>query len=351
MLATSFVQAGGRTVSSSKDEKKVAAGKARAKSLSPAKRKAIAQRAAASRWAGDVPRATHDGEIELGDLQVECAVLEDGRRVISERAMTRAFGGKRGGSHWKRAREGGANLPVYLSAKNFSPFISDDLALALNSPIKYKTASGAIANGLDAALLPEVCDVFLKARDEDALHVRQIPLSVQADIIMRGLATVGIIALIDEATGYQHDRAVDALARILEKFIAKELQPWVRTFPDEFYQELYRLRDLDFPSDTVKKPSYFGHITNDIIYKRLAPGVLSELKKATPKGATGRHKQQLHRRLTGDVGHPKLMAHLDSVITVMKLTDDGDYEGFIQKLERVKPRYGKALALPFKERL
>lgn len=332
-----------------KDEARVAGGIARAKSLTAQKRSEIAKKAAESRWAGDVPRATHDGTIKLGDLEVECAVLEDGRRVISERAMTRAFGGKRGGSHWKRAKEGGANLPVYLSAKNFSPFISNELSSALTAPIKYKTLHGSIANGLDAALLPEVCNVFLKARDRDELHPKQIPLAYQADIIMRGLATVGIIALIDEATGYQKDRAVDALARILEKFIAKELQPWVRTFPDEFYQELYRLRGLEFPQDTVKRPGYFGHLTNDIIYRRLAPGVLEELKKSTPKGSTGRHKHQLHRRLSGDVGHPKLMAHLDSVVTVMKLTDDGDYDGFISKLDRVKPRYDKTLMLPFKE--
>lgn len=332
-----------------KDATKVPGGIARAKSLTPAERKEIARNAAKSRWEGDIPRATHDGQIKLGDLEIEVAVLEDGRRVISERAMTRAFGGKRGGSHWRRTKEGGANLPVYLSARNFSPFITNDLADALTSPIKYKTRSGLVANGLDAALLPEVCNVFLKARDQAELHPKQIPLAIQADIIMRGLATVGIIALIDEATGYQHDRAVDALAEILEKFIAKELRPWVRTFPEEFYQELYRLRDLDFPTHTVKKPSYFGHITNDIIYKRLAPGVLAELKKATPKGSTGRHKHQLHRRLTGDVGHPKLLAHLDSVVTVMKLSDDGDFDGFIEKLDRVKPRFDKTLPLPFKD--
>ncbi|MBX3493860.1 MAG: hypothetical protein KF899_12925 [Parvibaculum sp.] len=297
-------------------------------------------KAAASRWAGNVPKATHDGSIKLGDLEVECAVLEDGRRVISERAMTRAFGGKRGGSHWIRAKEDGSGLPVYLSAKNYLPFISSELVAALSAPVKYKTTSGAIANGLEASLLPEVCNVFLKARDEDALHHRQIPLATQADMIMRGLATVGIIALIDEATGYQRERAVDALAEILEKFIAKELRQWVRTFPDEFYQELFRLRGLEFPTD--KRPSYFGHITNDIIYKRLAPGVLEELKKVTPRDRKGRHKHHLHRRLTGEVGHPKLMAHLDSVITVMKLSDDGDYKGFVDKLDRVKPRHKAA---------
>lgn len=130
-----------------KDETKVAGGIARAKALSAAERKAIAQKAAASRWAGNIPKATHDGVIKLGELEIECAVLEDGRRVISERAMTRAFGGKRGGSHWKRAREGGANLPVYLSARNFSPFISNDLAMALSAPITDPKSSALRPSG------------------------------------------------------------------------------------------------------------------------------------------------------------------------------------------------------------
>lgn len=333
-----------------KDEAKAKGGRARAVALTPKKRSDIARKAATARWAADLPRATHESSIELGDLEIECAVLEDERRVISERAMTRAFGGKRGGSHWKRVKEGGAKLPVYLSAKNFSPYINNELAVALSSPIRYLTKGGNIANGLDAGLLPELCNVFLKARDANDLHSKQIPLAIHADIIMRGLATVGIIALIDEATGFQRDRAVDALAKILEEFIAKELRPWVRTFPDEFYEQLYRLRGLDFPNDTVRRPSYFGHITNDIIYKRLAPGVLKELKRKTPKSSNGRHKHQLHRRLSEDVGHPKLIAHLDSVVTVMKLTDDGDYDGFIEMLNRVKPRYNETMQLPLTKR-
>lgn len=318
-------------------------GEARAKALSSEQRSAIAKKAAESRWAGDIPQATHESIIRLGDLDIDCAVLADGRRVISERAMTRAFGGKRGGSHWKRAKEGGANLPVYLSAKNYSPFINSDLASALNSPILYKTLQGNVAHGLEASLLPAVCDVFLKARDADELHPKQIPLSVQADIIMRGLAAVGIIALIDEATGYQRERAADALSKILEAFIVKELQPWVKTFPEEYYVQLFRLRGLDFPHDTVKRPQYFGHLTNDIIYDRLAPGVKDELKKSTPKAPSGRHRQHLHRRLTPDLGHPKLREHMASVVTIMKLSDD--YEQFHHRLDRLHPKFGETLPL------
>ena len=46
----------------------------------------------------------------------------------------------------------------------------------------------------------------------------------------RSLAKVGIVALVDEVTGYQDARAKDALAKFFEAFVAKELQPWVKTF-------------------------------------------------------------------------------------------------------------------------
>ena len=132
---------------------------------------------------------------------------------------------------------------------------------------------------------------------------------------------------------------------ILEAFIAKELQPWVKTFPDEYYEQLFRLRGLSFPRDTVKRPQYFGHLTNDIIYKRLAPAVLEELKKTTPKSPTGRLRDHLHRRLTPDLGHPKLREHMASVVTAMKLSKD--YEDFKTKMDILHPRYDETLPMEF----
>ena len=90
--------------------------------------------------------------------------------------------------------------------------------------------------------------------------------------------SIGIIGLVDEATGYQGIRAKRALATILEEFIAEELQPWTKTFPYEFYEEIFRLKGWPGP-DGVKRPSVIGHYTNDIVYARLAPGVLDELKQ------------------------------------------------------------------------
>jgi P63C domain len=320
-------------------------GLARAQSLTPEQRSQSARMAVEARWAKvgikPVPSASHTGELKFGDIIIPCAVLEDGMRVLSERGISRGLGSKRGGSHWKRkkkaAEEGGAELPVYLSANNLKRFISNELTLALSSPILYRVpGTGSIANGMDATNLPKVCEVFLAARDAKVLTKAQEKFAVAADLLLRGLAHTGIVALVDEATGYQDERARDALARILEAFIAKELRPWVRTFPTDFYKEMFRLRQIPYRTD-VKRPQYIGVLTNDLVYSRLAPGVLEELRRVTPRDDKGRLKHHLHRRLTDDVGHPKLQQHLSAVTALMKASDT--WKQFKPMVDRALPKY------------
>ena len=167
---------------------------------------------------------------------------------------------------------------------------------------------------------------------------------IPADILMRALAHTGIIALIDEVTGYQSQRPPDALTKILEAFIAKELQPYVKTFPSDFYEHLFRLRGLNYKTDSVERPLYFGCLTNDIVYRRLAPGVLAELKKITLRNEAGRPKHKYFQRLTHNLGYPKLREHLGGVVDIMKLSSD--YGDFLSKLDRLHPRYGQMYLLP-----
>lgn len=320
-----------------KDETKAGAARARAASLSAERRSEIAKRAADSRWTKDLPTAHYVGEIKIGDVALQCAVLEDGTRILTQSDMMRALGRARQ-AKGRAYYDADVNMPAFLTAKNLKPFISSDLEVT-SSQVEFKLPSGQRAFGYRAELLPKVCEVYLKARDADALVATQEHVAEQADLLIRGLASVGIIALVDEATGYQRDRATDALAQILEEFIAKELRPWVKTFPDQFYEELFRLRGLSFPKDSVKKPKYFGHLTNDIVYARLAPAVLDELRKTTPKNDAGRRQHHFHRKLTDDIGHPKLREHMAAVIAVMQLSDD--YETFIANLDRVRPSFVK----------
>ena len=326
-----------------KNEPKARGGYARAKALTAVQRRDIAKRAAESRWTKDLPLALYVGEVDIGGVKIGCAVLEDRRRVLTQSDMMRAMGRARQ-AKGRAYYDGDVNLPAFLTAKNLKTFVSNELYVT-SSQIEFRLPSGQRAFGYEAGMLPQVCEVYLKARDAGALVRMQQHIARQADILIRGLANVGIVALVDEATGYQRDRTANALALILEEFIAKELQPWVKTFPDTFYEELFRLRGLEYPKDTVKRPRYFGILTNDIIYDRLAPGVLEELKKSTPKSPSGRPKHRLFQLLTPDLGHPKLRERMASIVTIMKLSRD--YPDFKEKLDRLHPSYGKVAQLEF----
>ncbi|MEX2374402.1 MAG: P63C domain-containing protein [Dehalococcoidia bacterium] len=289
--------------------------------------------------------ATHTGELHLGGIS--CAVLEDGTRVLSERSVTAALGGKRGGSHWrrKRADEDGRNLPVYISAQNLRPFISDELSEGLTHPVTYLPRNGGRAvTGIRAELLPKMLGVLLAARDAGALHPSQEHIARQADMLTRGLAEIGIIALVDEATGFQEDRARDALARILEAFITDELRKWIKTFPNEFYRELFRLKRWTYVEGS-KRPGVVGHLTNDLVYARLAPGILDELRERNPPDRKGQRAQKHHQWLSAEVGHPKLREHLTAVVALMKASNT--WEQFYGSMERALPRHNKTLPMPF----
>lgn len=314
-------------------------GFARAKTLSKASRTEIAKKAAAARWSRHLPDASHEGTLEIAELSLPVAVTSDGTRLMISKAFMTALGRPWKGSYAR------TELPNFIAAKNLLPYISEEL-LEILEPVDFVNRRGQKAQGYKAELLPLVCDVYLDARKTGGvLTESQEKVAAQAEVLIRGFARVGIVALVDEATGYQKDRARNALSRILEQFIAKELQPWVKTFPDEFYEQLFRLRGLQFPKDTVKRPQYFGHLTTDIIYKRLAPGVLSELKRIQPKTRAGNKKGTLQQRLTPDLGHPKLREHLASVCTIMALSED--YKDFIHKLDRRHPRYGETVQMDF----
>ncbi len=323
-------------------------GKAVAAKMTPEQRRERAQKAIKARWQkAELPVAEYAGELRLGELVFPCAVLSDGTRVLTETDFMAGIGMYRSGAlSVRRETDGdGAQTPLYLAFKNLSPFVIKHLGDVHTKPLVYKTLAGNVAHGIQASLIPKICSVWLDARRDNVLGSRQKEIADRVEMLMRGLAEVGIVALVDEATGYQAHRAKDALAIILEQFIAKELQPYVKTFPPEFYEELFRLRGLKYPPETPNfRPQYFGTLTNDIVYERLAPGLLEEMKRQAAKDAKKAH---LHRRLTQEVGHPKLREHLAAVIMAMRMSND--YPSFIATLNRFYPRFGQTYVLDLEQ--
>jgi hypothetical protein len=313
-------------------------GKARAESLPARDRKAIARGAAEARWekAGKLkplPQATHEGILTIGDIEIPCAVLADGRRVLTQSGVMVALGRARQ-AKGRQYYDADVNLPAFLTAKNLKPFIPDDLSVT-SSQIEFKTLSGIRAFGYSADLLPKVCGVFLDAKAAGALIARmQGHIADRALMLIRGFAAVGIIALVDEATGFQYDRPRRDLEEYLSKFLSESLRRWVRTFPGDYFKHLCRLKGVQLRPD-MKLPQYFGHITNDLVWRRIAPGLLRALKER--RSERGSPSNKLHSWTSDELGKPELLLHLGTVVGLMKLHTD--YDAFHKQLNTIAPVY------------
>lgn len=289
---------------------------------------------------------TKPGDLKIGSVTIPCAVLEDGKRVISESGMTEALLGSRSGASKKLkriAQEQGAPIPLFLAPGNLKPFIDNDLFDGPLRTISYETGK-RIVTGFDASVLPIVCDIWLKAREAGALQEQQLDKAKKAEILMRGLAHVGINALVDEATGFQEVRDKRALEAILDRFLRKEFAAWAKTFPDDFYIEMFRLRGWQWRGMKVNRPSVVGHYTNDLVYERLAPGIVEELQKRNPRNDKGNRVSKHFQWLTEDVGHPALAQHLYATIGFMRAATTWDQ--FYRMMQRAFPKKNTTMLLP-----
>lgn len=281
-----------------------------------------------------------DRPLVIGSIEIPCYVLEDKTRVLVQRGMATGLGMSPVGS--------GQRLTVFAASKRIKFFISGELKVGIDSPIRFIT-QGGIAYGYPADLLVDLCKVILEARDAGVLQKQQQHIAERADILIRGFAKIGIIALVDEATGYQKIREKEALATILEEFLAKERRPWTRTFPYEFHREIFRLKDWLMPSDgkSIKGPRVIGRYTNDLVYDRIAPGVVDELRRINPVLANGRRRDKHHQWFIPHPGLIKLNQHLAGVMALLRAAPN--WGAFHRNLERAFPKRGETIPLPFDE--
>lgn len=328
---------------------KALGGIARDKALPDKRKRDIAKQGADARWDDSVEIAKRAGAIEIGENSIPCAVLNDGTRVLSERALAKAFGAKRGGSHWRRLRENpdGANLPIFLSASNIKANINKDLASSLGRRRIYRSKRGAAAAyGIEASLLPKICDVLLNMRERKALKGMQVPIGDQAEIIMRGLAHVGIVALVDEATGYIEEKRKEEYRELFRDFIREQVREYEKEFPAQFTDNLYRFYGLS-KGAPGRHPQFFGKLTRRYIYEPLADSkgaILEMLDEKNPVvREKGGRKYKMFSFLTDTIGLPMFRAHLWQVVGIMNAARNK--REFDRSFIRAFPKAGKQFEL------
>ncbi len=296
-----------------------------------------------------VPRATHCGELRIGDVAIACAVLDDGRRVLGQEALFRAIG-RTGKPHATQNvdESSSSKLPDFVAADNLKPYVSQQNQAPPNwSPVAYRTPSGQHAYGYEARVLHDTCRVYRTAARAGALRANQEHIAAACEILQDGFAYAGLAALIDEATGFQSVRGPDVLRAILDMYIGHEFRAYARCFPPDFYREVFRLHGWEWKEgNPAGGPRCLAQITDDLVYARLQVGILDELRRLNPVTAEGKRGRKHHQHFTPN-GHPALAEHIRFLTRTMRGYPVRGWGLFMDMLDRAMPRRGRSVQLNF----
>jgi hypothetical protein len=294
---------------------KASGGLARAAKLSPEERREIARQAALARWHvadGEMPEALREGSLPLGDVMLDCYTLKDRRRVFHKRGLAKTLGMKSAG--------GNVFLRTFFNTKGIGSLVTEKLREKLANPIEFKTLRGDLAHGYEATTLIDICEVIMEAKKHAKLTIRQHFLTVQAEIILRASAKIGIIALFDEATGFIKDKRKEEYRELFKIFIREDCREYEREFPNQFPDMIYRLYNLKRnPIHKNRHPQFFAKFTRKYIYAPLvnSNGAILELldEKNPIVYKSGGRKYKLFQFLN-DLGLPALRAQIWQVIGI-----------------------------------
>lgn len=294
-------------------------------------RKEICRKASLERWHPTIPKATHEGKINIGGQIIECDVLKDGRRILRHRAFSNAMG-KSKASHEMREGSIRLKIPVFVCANNLRPYLGKEI-LEGGAQIFYKSKNGRKLIGYDATMLPETCKVYVKADDDNSLLEQQKPIAAICRAMLYSLASVGIIALVDEATGFQEERAKNELQELLKVYISQELMPWTKKFPAEFFKQVYKLHGWNYPKIGKNHPQYVAKFINKYVYRRLPIGILERLNEINPPNDNGNRKHRHHQNLS-EQGLDNLNKQIVQTITLMKISKDlNQFDKFMDEVQ------------------
>lgn len=319
------------------ESKQSKGGQARAASLSKEDRREIAKKAAAARWGDKVIRATHKGNFQADfGIDVECYVLDDEQKtaVISQRGMGAALG----------LGHGGSRLPRFVGGQKIAPYVSQELREKLDNPLIFQYGAvgqgvaSTITHGYDVTMLIDVCKAIVSAEADGKLVAAQAGIAKQAHVILNASAKAGIKGLVYALSGYDATR--EEVVAAFKMFVREEAREYEREFPEQLYEEWYRLYEI--PRPDRNRPWKFKHLTVDHVYKPLAKsyGKVLKLTQETRASSDTKHKK-LHQFLS-EVGVKALRTHLGQLQAIAKIAKSrAEYE------QHFKTLFGEQLELEF----
>jgi P63C domain len=269
----------------------------------------------------ELPKATHQGQMPVGGLMLDCYVLADGRRVFHKRGMAKALG---------MVSTGGNAFMKTMSRKGLGSALPAKLREQIANPINFKPLTQDLAHGYDADVLVDVAKAIVAADKAGLLTKAQHNLAIQAQVLVNAFAKVGVVALIDEATGYQQIRNPDALRLLIQQYVDEEMREWEKEFPDVFYDEINRMYGNKALKQTKtgivvqNRPQHIAGFTRSYVYEPLENGeVLKELDRVNPViDKKGTRRVRFHQHLKAGFGIEKLRRQVQEILTLVSVSDN-----------------------------
>lgn len=277
-----------------------------------------------------------DKPIRIADIEVPCYVLDDGRRVIPTNGMLDTLAIARGGAMVK----GMNRLELFVSRDRIKPYVAEGLHERIRYPIKFRIGSN-IAYGYDSDTLIDIAEAVIKADAEGKLQKQQAGIAHQCRVITSSLTRIGLIALIDEATGYQLRRDSDELQQILTAYLLPEHRPWMRTIPDEFTSEIYRVYGWKRAANN-RGPRYAGKLIRQLVYERLPKPVLPALDELNPSNDKYQRKHRHHQFLTEKQGLDTFRSQVITIMTLLRIS-----KGKVEFKKHLEAYFGSQMSFDF----
>lgn len=304
-------------------------GVARSRSLSAQERSKIAREAANKRWGGaniSAIAGSPDKPIKVGGIEVPCYVLEDGRRVIATNGVLDALEMARGGAMIK----GMNRLELFAAQSRLSSFVSKELLARIANPVRFRIGNNT-AHGFESDVLIDLAEAVIAADNAGVLQKQQSGIAHRCRVITSSLTRIGLIALIDEATGYQKRRDADELQQILAAYVLPEHRPWLQVVPEEFTDEIYRVYGWQRKAQN-RGPRYAGKLIRQLVYEKMPKPILPALDEQNPS-TKGYRRRKHHQFLTPKQGLDHFRSQIITIMTLLRIsTSKAEFKAHLRKL-------------------
>lgn len=264
----------------------------------------------------------------INGIQIPCFIIDDenNTRIISSRGMARIFGLSENGNSFKKFINSGIIKLTFGTALSTTP----------PKPINVRLSNGIMVLGYKAESLIDIC-IAVKSAYTDPADINY-NRHILADAIINASARTGIIALVDEALGYNREaeEGKNSLQKFFSEFLRHDAAKWVKTFPDSFFFDIYKMKGWTWKI-TNKHPVIVGLIIRDLVYERLAPGLLEQFDKLNPKNENGNRTYKNHQFIKEDY-RDILPGHFPKIDMLAKLADY-DWDKFTEMMDKVMPKY------------